>query len=460
MKRSFSSVRAGFSAAALLAAVSACSDGGAPVTGPQLPSPTPANTLATVDCTADVHAGRVQCGDATPGTQLRADRIIGGQHVNVTLTSTNVSYDSTTEIMGADLTVQNLLLQRMGSDGTTVSGVRIFFASGPNVTSGTGAVTLDNADGLGTFTGTNQPYYQYDGALAPGATSAVKRWRFVVPKSVGTFDFRLYVSTPVVPVIVFEMWPGGNRDIYRMGIDGNDLVKLSTSLMTDATATVAAGKVVFTSYRDGNAELYSVPVAGGTETRLTTTTTLSETLPSLSPDGTKLAWVSGPSGGITKIRTGKADATGSAQAVPGWADAIENSPTWRSNTELSFSMASGSSSDIYGIVVGDTARLQAGGSNAEVEPAWSADGKTLAFASNRTGDTELFLRDGTSGVVTQLTHRTGSDGAPTWLSDGRIVFTCTQGVHFHLCLIDPANPATITTIPTPNEAEHAAAVRF
>jgi hypothetical protein len=448
--------RAPFVALAALLALSACSDGGG-ITRPD-PVPAPDQPLAAIACAASVGEARVQCGTAQAGA--RADRVIGGQRVNVLVQSANVAYDSVTGKFGFDLTVQNLLVQRMGSDGTTVTGIKVFFASGPNTTSGTGVPSVGNPDGIDAFTGSFQPYFYYPGGLAPGATTPARRWELDVPKSVKTFSFTLYVSTPVVPVIVFEMWPGNDHDVYRMGIDGNDVLKLSTSAMTDGSPTVAAGKVVFTSYRDGNAELYSVPLTGGAETRLTTTTGTNETAPALSPDGTKLAWVAGPSGGLTKIWSGTSTAGSAAQAIPGLADAIQSSPNWKDATTLAFTMAAASSADIWRAVPGNAPTLLASGSTAEVEPAWSPDGSKVVFASNRTGDTELYLLDVGTGTVTRLTTRSGSDGAPTWLADGRIVFTCIQGIQFHLCLVDPASPAAITTLSTPSQADHASAVRF
>ncbi|HEX8907230.1 MAG TPA: hypothetical protein VF771_20425, partial [Longimicrobiaceae bacterium] len=325
---------------------------------------------------------------------------------------------------------------------------------------GSGVVTVKNADGTDIFTSSEQPYFYYAGALAPGATTAARRWVFSVPKTALTFSFTLLVSTPIVPTIVAEMWPGGNRDIYRMGIDGNDVLKLSTSTTTDAGASVAQGKVVFTSYRDGNAELYSVSLKGGAETRLTTTTGFNETSPALSPDGTRLAWAGGAPGSITKIYTANADATGSAQAVASSPEVIESNPNWASSTQLAFTAAAGGSADIYGLTLGGTPTLLAGGTYAEVEAAWSPDATRVAFVSNRSGDTELYILTVATGVVTRLTTRTGSDSAPTWLLDGRIVFTCTTGAQFHLCIVDPANPAGWSMINTPYEAEHASAVRF
>ena len=444
-----------------LIAAAACSDGAA-ITAPGGGVPVPA--VSAIPCTASVRSGRLECGASAGGVAsgARGDRILGGQRLNVLLPSTNVAYDSVTQRFGADVTVQNLLAQRMGSDGATVTGVKIFFSSGPSVTGGTGQVTVQNPDGYDLFTASGQPYFDYAGGLGPQAVSAPKHWVFSVPKTVQTFAFTLYVSTPVVPAIVFEMAPGGNRDIYRMGIDGNDVLKLSNSPMTDANPTVANGTVVFNSYRDGNSELYSVPLKGGTETRLTSTATWAETSPSLSPDGTKLAWVGGPNGGVTKIWTGTATATGAALAAVGSADAtIENSPKWKDASTLAFVAAVTSSADIFSLAPGNAPVLLTGlSSSADVEPAWSPDGTKVAFASNRTGDTELYLLDVASGGVTRLTNRAGSDGAPTWLKDGRIVYTCVTGSAFKLCMLDPASPATVTVLATPYAADHAAGVLY
>ena len=443
-------------AAAALLALAACSDGLPTQPDPRTPPP---GTLAAIPCAVDVRAGTVACTGAPGAGALRADRIFGGQRVNVTLTSSNVVYDSVAQVLTFDVTVQNLLVQRMGSDGVTAGGVKVFFASGPTTTEGSGLVEVAEADGSGVFTASGQAYYAYPAALGPDSVSAPRQWKFNVPKSATKFGFSVYVAAPLVPAIVFEMAPGGNRDIYRMGIDGKDLTRLTTSSATDLTPTVSQGRVVFTSYRDGNAELYSVALKGGAETRLTNTT-VNENSPALSPDGTRLAFVR-PLGAGTRVYSATATAD-SAQVVnpAATADVIESTPSWASSTYLAFGSTAGSSSDIYAITLGGASSLLAGGSSAEVEPAWSPDGTRLAFASNRTHDTELYLLTVSTGALTRLTTRTGSDNAPSWLLDGRIVYTCVQGSTLRLCILDPSNPAGASLISTPYAATHAAAVRF
>src|SRR5207244_12008562 len=109
------------------------------------------------------------------------------------------------------------------------------------------------------------------------------------------------------PVIVFDWLRNGNRDIYRAALDGKDIVRLTSDPGDDQHPTERAGTVVFTSYRDGNGELYAVPSTGGAERRLTNTAA-NETQPALSPDGRLIADLNDESG-VPKLWRGAADGT-------------------------------------------------------------------------------------------------------------------------------------------------------
>lgn len=57
------------------------------------------------------------------------------------------------------------------------------------------------------------------------------------------------------------------------------------------------------------------------------------------------------------------------------------------------------------------------------DPAWSCDGKHLAFDSKRSGGSELYVADADGGNVRQLTRRGTLAYAPAWSPDGkRLVF--------------------------------------
>jgi hypothetical protein len=178
--------------------LAACADrsplGGA---DPLASGPSPALALT---CRVSVAAGTVHCAAPTPATGgARGGLVVGGQNQYVRLASSGVSYDSTAAILRADVTLQNLMPQPLGThDGSTpaAEGVLVFFHAGPTVTSGDGSVGIANEDGSGTFTAGSQPYFRYDGILHPGQTSAAREWRFSVPATVAFFEFTVLVSAP------------------------------------------------------------------------------------------------------------------------------------------------------------------------------------------------------------------------------------------------------------------------
>jgi TolB protein len=255
----------------------------------------------------------------------------------------------------------------------------------------------------------------------------------------------LEVATP--PVVVFDRITAGNRDIWRVDLDGQNLTQLTTDPGDDQDPTVVKGSVVFISYRAGNGELYSIPLAGGATTRLTSTAR-DESTPSLSADGAKLAF-GGVTSGVTRIFTAAADGSGVAQLVPGTgADVIETAPSWSPSAGVAYVSTAAGSADIFQVPAGGTPSLLTGSSSADVEPAWSRDGQTLAFVSNRGGPVEIYLLRPATAVVTQLTSGTGIRSNPAWTPDGRVVFVETIGGVSHLRWVDPAAPATTYAIET------------
>jgi len=254
----------------------------------------------------------------------------------------------------------------------------------------------------------------------------------------------LQVAAP--PVVVFDRLTGGNRDIWKVDLDGQNLAPLTTDPGDDQDPTVVKGTVVFVSYRGGNANLYSIPLAGGATTPLTTTTR-DETTPSLSADASKLAF-SAVSSGVTKVFTAAANASGAVQLVPGTgADVIETAPSWSPSASLAFVSTAAGSADIVQVVGTGAPTTLAASSAADVEPAWSRDGQTLAFVSNRDGPVEIYLRS-TAGLLTQLTSGTGSRSSPAWTPDGRVVYVETVGGVSRLRWVDPAAPAITYLIET------------
>jgi len=255
------------------------------------------------------------------------------------------------------------------------------------------------------------------------------------------------VTVAAPPVVVFDRFTG-DRNIWRVDLDGQNLTQIQGDAGEDQDPTVAQGKVVWLSYRSGNGELYSIPLAGGTTTKLTATS-VDESTPALSADGTRLAYAL-VVGGVTKIYAANADGTGAARVTPtgfGFDGAIETAPSWTTGSKLAFVATANGSADIFQMTLGAAPALLAGGNTAEVEPAWSPDGGTLAFVSNRGGSTEIYLMNVSTGAVTQLTSGAGTKSQPAWTPDGRVVYLETLN-GTRLRWVEPAQPAAVHTIDT------------
>ena len=231
------------------AALAACTDQQpvAAVAGDQ-PQAAPRNdAVQALDCTGSTRARTFSCKPQGAGTGASAV-LIGGQNSNVKLTSSNVSYDSQSEIFQFDVTVQDLMNEAIGTPDGTVQdpdGIQVFFAQGPTVTDGSGVITVANADGTGTFTNTNQPYFAYHEILANNAISQAKTWQLSMPSTVNTFTFTLYIETDVQYLLVINEVlanPGGtildaNGEWFEVYNAGTRPVNMQNLVIADSAAS-------------------------------------------------------------------------------------------------------------------------------------------------------------------------------------------------------------------------------
>lgn len=207
---------------------------------------------------------------------------------------------------------------------------------------------------VGMFSGTDHYGRQLDSAsvsIAPmdGVVydRATKRFQF---RLLGTYVLTAVGESPALsttitvvdaPKILFDMSVNGNRDIYSASIYGFDLARLTADPAADVWPTTSNGVLVFTSYRNGNAELYSKPLNGTeTETRLTSTAA-HETEAQLSPNGERLAFVR-DDGGIPRIWISTANGSSAyplTNAIPG---VRETHPRWYASSDYLLMTSTGS----------------------------------------------------------------------------------------------------------------------
>ena len=195
MTRSKLRVRASGLAAALCVLTAACTDS---PTGPS-PHDVPVVAIHLMTCVADVPAQHMACTSATPQQQrmaIAANRILGGQDIYVKLANTGTSYDSGTGVFQTYVTVQNLLADALGTDGSNTVGVRIFLFDGLHVVAGSGNAEVLNEDGEAFITAPDQAYFEYMQVLQPFEISDPKLWQFQVDNTVTRFSFTVYMTAP------------------------------------------------------------------------------------------------------------------------------------------------------------------------------------------------------------------------------------------------------------------------
>ena len=224
-------------------------------------------STADLSVTCDAPSGAKKSDDET-----QSNIIIGGQDVFVAVKSSNVGYNAGTGAFTFDVTIRNLIPQAMGTADTTgaqapdPNGIRIFFASGPIVTGGSGLITVVG-DGVATFTGANQPYYQYNTVLDQFEISTPKTWQLTMPPSVTTFDFLLLVSASVprpdgyIDLQVSSLRPPLDRQMTYTVRNANGTIDAFPGAITwwvsDTTrATIDANGLV-NPLRTGNVTIYA-----------------------------------------------------------------------------------------------------------------------------------------------------------------------------------------------------------
>ena len=105
--------------------------------------------------------------------------------------------------------------------------------------------------------------------------------------------------------IAFTSWRDGNPEIYRMSATGTSQTRLTKNIAFDGQPSYSPDgrKMVFTSDRDGNPEVYAIN-ADGTGVKRLTNNTVFDGAPVYSPDGKHIAFVSGRAGLFEIYRMG------------------------------------------------------------------------------------------------------------------------------------------------------------
>src|SRR5690606_21644866 len=150
-------------------------------------------------------------------------------------------------------------------------------------------------------------------------------------------------------------------------------------------------RLAFMSTRDGNSEIYVMNRDGSNVRRLTNNPAIDVT-PTWSPTGTQIAFTSDRSGS-PQIYVVAPDGTGLRRIS---FETFAGRPTWSPApyNEIAFAARTGPGFDIkiLNLAEGETRQITFGEGTNE-SPAWSPNGRHLAFTSTRAGRTQVFTVD-------------------------------------------------------------------
>ncbi|TYP95586.1 WD40-like Beta Propeller Repeat [Fodinibius salinus] len=223
--------------------------------------------------------------------------------------------------------------------------------------------------------------------------------------------------------IAFTSDRDGDQEVFLMNTDGSTPTKQTDNTAADFAGPISPNgtKIAFVSNRGGSTtHLYVMDADGSNVQQLTAAgakVSLLGGASSWSPDGSSLAFVDERSGNL-EIYTIGADGSGEQRLTNN--SAGDESPHWSPDgSKIVYASKTDGDFEIYSMNPDGSDHQQiTSDTDYNATPRWSPDGSTIAFTSDRSGNLEIHTMNADGNDVQQLTNDPASDGLPSWSPDG------------------------------------------
>ena len=232
--------------------------------------------------------------------------------------------------------------------------------------------------------------------------------------------------------IYFTSNRSGAEEIWAMDWDGNNQTQLTSlkSISIMPSISPDGSRLAFTTYAKGTPSIMVVDTQTKRVVPFYNQQASMNATPSFTPDGKQLYYASTAAGGSAQIYA--VTATGQDFRRISHRDAIEVEPKINPKNPNMMLLVSGPGHQQIYQMNTDGAGVErvTNGEGEASNPAWHPDGQHLAFSWTSgiaKGDFNVFVMDIGSRQYIQLTHNEGRNENPNWGPDGRhLVFASTR----------------------------------
>lgn len=237
--------------------------------------------------------------------------------------------------------------------------------------------------------------------------------------------------------IVFTSNRDGNWELYMMDYDGHNQTRLTFNNVTDYIPAWSADgrKLAYTSYEGSSAILYILEVYEGKRHKVYDKGT--SFAPAFSPDGKRMVFCSQEEGGNSEIYVATSEGRGIRRLT--FNKAIDTAPCWSpTSRQIAFTSDRGGTPQIYTMDAegSNVTRVSFGGTYHDA-PAWSPVGDNLAYVSRVDQIFDIYVLNLRTKQIIKLTEGNARNESPCWSPDGRhLIFSSTLNGTNQLYSID------------------------